>query len=294
MTAVQTTMNASRMSALAKVETLRYARHPVFLIGAALAAVITVVSVNHVTDDVYSPPVNTAFFLGVFGMIVGFRLTRSLERSAETMASAPVSVQERVGALLVACLLPAALGLVSGIAMLTLPDVKGDWVYGTWSGSDRAAIVLGQTALAALGGPLLGVAAARWLRFPGAVLVPVVAVVTWVIVANGWSASNQDSTGWLVARLFSPFAFFTTLDTDGVHSVESWRGDPWWFLLWLVGLCVIAALVALLKGAEGTTRTTLKRLLVAAVVVALGALTLSVTTGPDHATVHAPKGVSRI
>jgi hypothetical protein len=294
MTAVQTTPPTDRLSTLAGVEVRRYARHPVFLVGAALCAVITVVSITHVTDDVYGPPVNTAFFLGVFGMVVGFRLTRSLERSSEAMASTPVSVQERVGALLIACLLPGVLGLVSGIAMLTLPDVKGNWVYGTWSGTDRAAIVLGQTAVAALGGPLLGVAAARWLRFPGAIVVPVVSVVTWVVVGNGWSANNQDSAGWLLARLFSPFAFFTTLDTDGVHRVESWRGQPWFYLGWLVLLCVVTAVTALLKGAEGPTRETLRRALVLTVALALAFLALAVTTGADHATVRSPSGISRI
>jgi len=211
------------------------------------------------------------------------------------MASAPVTVQERVGALLLACLLPGALGLVSGLAMLTVPDVKGDWVYGTWSGSDRVAIVLGQTAVAAIGGPLLGIAAARWLRFPGAIVIPVVSVLTWVIVGNGWTANNQDSLGWLVVRLFSPFAFFTTLDTDPPgHRIESWRGHPWFFLLWLVLLCLATALAALLKGAEGETRQTLRRALVVTVASALASCALAITTGPDHATVRSPQGVSRI
>ena len=295
MTAVQTAPVSDRTGALAGMELRRYARHPVFLIGAVATAITTVMSVAKVTDDIYGPPVIPAFFLGVFGMVVGFRLTRSLERSAEAMTSAPVSMQTRIRALLLACLLPGALGLCAGIAMLTVPDAEGSWVYGTWAGHERLAIVLGQTAVASLGGPLLGIAAARWLRFPGAVVVPIVAVVTWVIVGNGWSASNQDSTGWLIARLFSPFAFFTTLNTDhGPHRVESWRGEPWFFLVWLVLLCVATAIVALLKGAEGDARTSLRRALAITVVAALASLTLAVTTGSDHATERSPAGVTRI
>jgi len=283
-----------RPTALVGTELRRYARHPVFLLGALATAVATAMSLRQVTDDFYSPPVIPAFFLGVFGMVVGFRLTRSLERSAEAMASTPVSMQERVKALLLACLLPGALGLIVGIAMLTLPDVAGDWVYGTWAGHERVAIVLGQTAIASLGGPMLGVAAARWLRFPGAVVVPVVVVVTWVIVSNGWQSSNQNSTGWLIARMFTPFTYFTTIDTNGPHRIETWRGNPWFYFVWLLLLCVITAVVALLKGAEGDTRTTLRRALVVTSVAALTAFVLAVVAGADHATVSRPSGVSRI
>lgn len=294
MSSVQT-MSSSRVGSLAKVEALRYLRHPVFLLGLVLGVVSMVVSLNHVAEDYYGPTVIPAFFLGVFGIVVAFRLTRSMERSAEALASTPVTVHQRFGSVLLACFVPAAFGLAAGIALLVGSNVKGDWVYGTWAGHDRVAIVLGQTALASLGGPLLGVAAARWLRFPGAVVVPVAATVGWVIVANGWAASNQDSTGWLVARMFSPFAFFTTLNTDGaVHGVESWRGDPWFFLLWLVLLCVFAAVVALLKGAEGAARKSLKRTLVVVVVAAVATFALAVVTGPDHATLRSTQGVTRV
>jgi len=291
-----TTATSSRVVALAKVEIGRYLRHPVFLLGAALWAVTTVMSVNHVLEDFYGQAVIPAFFLGVFGMVVGFRLTRSMERSAEAVATVPVPVTARVGALIASVAVPAVLGLASLLAMLALADVKGDWAYGTWSTGDRFAILLSQSVVAAVGGPLLGIACARWMRFAGAIVVAPVAVVTWVIVTNGYAASNQDATSWLAMRMFAPFAFFTTIDTDpGVpHAIESWRGDPWCFLVWTVLLCVVAAVVALLKGAEGTTRTALRRALAVVVVVALGSYALAVATGPDHATKRDIHGVTRV
>jgi hypothetical protein len=292
---VTTTVAGSRVGALAKVEVRRYATHPVFLVGAALWAVTTAIGVHNAKDDVYAPPMSAAVFLGLFGVVVGFRLTRSLERAAEAVDVAPASLQERVGALLLASLLPGALGLVSAVVCLTVPDVAGDWVHGTWSGGERAAIVLAMAAGAALGGPLLGVMAARWLHFPGAVVVPVVAVSAWGIVGNGWTANNQDSLGWLLVRLFSPFAFFTTLDTDGgTHRVESWRGNPWFFLLWVLLLCAFAAVVALLKDAEGAAAASLRRALVVVVVLALASFALAVATGPDHASISSPTGTSRL
>jgi hypothetical protein len=293
---VTTTVAGSRVGALAKVEVRRYATHPVFVAGAVLWAVTTAIGVLSTTDDVYSPPMSAAVFLGLFGVVVGFRLARSLERSAEAVNVVPASLQERVGALLLAAMLPGALGLVSAVVCLTVPDVAGDWVYGTWSEGERVAIVLAMTAGSALGGPLLGVMAARWLRFPGAVVVPVVAVSAWGIVGNGWTANNQNSLGWLMVRLFSPFAFFTTLDTDTgtTHAVESWRGNPWFFLLWVLLLCAFAAVVALLKDADGETAASLRRALVVVVVLALASFALAVAAGPDHASLTSPTGTTRL
>lgn len=281
------------ITALAKVEALRYLRHPLFLVGAALCAVITTLAVTHSRDSVLEPPVGAAFLIGVFGMVVGFRLTRSIEKTTEALASTPIDVSQRVAALCLACFVPAVAGLLAGLAILVFGHQNGDWGYGTWSTDQRVSIILGQTAVASLGGPLLGIAAARWLRFPGAVVVAPVVVLTWTVVTNGWSANNQDSTGWLLARLFSPFAFFHTLDTDTgkPHAVESWRGNPWFFLLWLVLLCAFAAVVAMLKSSEGATRARLRTVLVGVVVAALASYALAVVTGPDHATVRDVNGV---
>ncbi len=288
--------SSSRVATLAKVEARRYALHPVFLVGAVLNVLVMVKALTHTRDSLYEPAVAPAFFLGVFGIVVGFRMTRSLERTSEALTSAPVDVVQRVGALCVACLLPGLIGLLTGVSLLLFADQNGDWGYGTWAGHERAAIVLGQTAIASLGGPLLGIACARWLRFPGAVVVPVLGVPTWTVVTNGWTANNQDSTGWLLARLFSPFAFFHTLDTDGAkpHAVESWRGNPEWFLLWLLLLCALVVVVALIKGSEGAVRQTLKRALVVVVVAALASYALAALTGPDHATYRDVNGVRTI
>jgi hypothetical protein len=285
-----------RIKALALVEAKRYALHPVFLVGVVLNTVVLSMALTHHRDSIYEPAVGPAFLLGVFGMVVGYRLARSLERTTEAIASTPVDVGQRVAALCLACLLPATIGLLSGVAILVFGEQNGDWGYGTWAGHERVAIILGQTAVASLGGPLLGIAAARWFRFPGAIVVAPLAVLTWTVVTNGWTANNQNSTGWLVARLFSPFAFFHTLDTDAgkPHAVESWRGEPWFFLVWLVLLCVLAAVVAMLRGSEGVARDRLRRVLGGVVVLALAGFALAVVTGPDHATYRDVNGITRI
>lgn len=281
------------VTALAKVEVTRYARHPLFLVGVVLNTVVLSMALTHQRDSMLEPPVGPAFLLGVFGMVVGYRLTRSMARTTEALASTPVDVGQRVAALCLACLLPAAVGLASGLAILVFAEQNGDWGYGTWSGSERAAIVLGQTAVASLGGPLLGIAAGRWLRFPGAVVVAPVAVVTWTVVLNARAAWDPSSRGWAAVRLLSPFGWFHSLDTEGgkPHAVESWLGNPWFFLVWLLLLCAFAAILAMLRSAEGANRARLQRVLLAVVVAALASYAGAVLTGPDHATVRDVNGV---
>jgi hypothetical protein len=84
-----------------------------------------------------------------------------------------------------------------------------------------------------------------------------------------------------VLRLFAPFAFFT-LHSD-VGGVTACRGSPWFFLGWQLALCAIAVLVALLRGAEGRTRTRIIRTLTIAGAAAVILLGLAATGGFTHA-----------
>ena len=269
--------------ALARLEARRFARHPAFLAGVALLGWGLWAGLNHKSTDAYSTGVEPAFLVGVFGMVVAFRLTQSTRRSSEALNSAPTPAPVRTAALCIACLVPAAVGGLSLVAILTVDHVQGSWAYGTFGTGDRFAIFAGQTVVACLGGPLLGVAAGRWLRFPGAAILLVVSVVGWVTVANGLSTNSQNGTPQLLFRLFSPFAFFTTIDTRPDVRVECWRGSPWWYLVWLLVLCALAAVAAMLRGADEPARATLLRIFGALLVVAVVAYVLAVTGGLDQA-----------
>jgi Ca2+/Na+ antiporter len=100
---------------------------------------------------------------------------------------------------------------------------------------------------------LLGVALGRWVRFPGAAFVLFLLLYGWVSLVTILSMSHQDSAPVAVLRLFAPFAFFTYTSDTGV--LTTWRGSPWFFIGWQLALCAIAVLVALLRGAEGRTRS---------------------------------------
>ena len=65
--------------------------------------------------------------------------------------------------------------------------------------------------------------------------------------------------------------------------VTAWRGSPWFFIGWQLALCAIAVLVALLRGAEGRTRSRIIRALGIAGVAAAILLVLGGTGGFTHA-----------
>jgi len=132
-----------------------------------------------------------------------------------------------------------------------------------------------------LGGPLLGVALGRWVRFPGAAFVLFLVIFGWVELVTILTFSRPDSAPIAVLRLFSPFAFFTDQADSG--AVMAWRGSPWFFIGWQLALCAIAVLVALLRGAEGPVRTRVIRALAITGAAAVILLMLAATGGFTHA-----------
>ena len=154
-------------------------------------------------------------------------------------------------------------------------------MYGPFSPSARVAVLVGQIVIPSLGGPLLGVALGRWVRFPGAAFVLFLVIFGWVELVTILTLSHQDSAPIAVLRLFSPFAFFTVADHGA--DVTAWRGSPWFFIGWQLALCAIAVLVALLRGAEGRVRTQIVIALGVAGVAAVILLVLAGTGGFTHA-----------
>ena len=119
------------------------------------------------------------------------------------------------------------------------------------------------------------------MRIPGAAFVLFLLLYGWVSLVTILSFSHPDSTPVAVLRLFAPFAFFTY--TGNAVGVTAWRGSPWFFIGWQLGLCAIAVLVALLRGAEGPVRFRIIRALEIAGAAAVILLVLAVTGGFTHA-----------
>ena len=170
-----------------------------------------------------------------------------------------------------------------GLAFLRFVQIipVGNAAYGAFSPSARVAVLIGQIVVPSLGGPLLGVALGRWVRFPGAAFVLFLLLYGWVSLATILTVWHPDSAPVAVLRLFAPFAFFTY--TLNAGTVTACRGSPWFFLGWQLALCVIAILVALLRGAGGLVRLRISRALAIAGAAALILLVLAGTGGLTHA-----------
>jgi hypothetical protein len=191
----------------------------------------------------------------------------------------PVTRPARTAALCCVAIVPFGCGILALLGFLRTYPLS-DAVYGPFSPSARIAVLVGQIVVPSLGGPLLGVALGRWVRFPGAAFVLFLVIFGWVELVTILAISRPDSAPIAVLRLFSPFAFFTL--TSDAGGVTAWRGSPWFFIGWQLALCAIAVLAALLRGAEGRTRSRIIRALGVAGVAALILLVLAALGGFTH------------
>ena len=266
-------------AALAARETRRFALNPVFLLAVALTAYVLWSGQRGTVTDINGPNTAAAVFFGGFGMLAAFWLTRSMCASEPVVGVTPVTLPVRTAALCAVALVPFACGCLALLAFLYFYPI-GDPVYGAFSPPARIAVLVGQIVIPSLGGPLLGVALGRWVRFPGAAFVLFLLLSVWVNLVTALTLARPDSAPVAVLRLFAPFALFTLRLDAGV---TAWRGSPWFFLGWQLAVCAIAVLVALLRGAEGRPRSRIIRALAIAGAAAVILLLLAGTGGFTHA-----------
>jgi hypothetical protein len=267
-------------AALAARETRRFVLNPVFLLVVVIIAWWTWAGRGTAVADIALVNAFTAIFLGGFGMMATFWLTRSMRASDPVVGVTPVTLPARTAALCAVAIVPFGCGCLALIAFLHFHPAS-DPAYGAFSPSARIAVLAGQIVVPALGGPLLGVALGRWVRFPGAAFVLFLLLSGWVSLVTILSISHANSALVAVLRLFAPFAFFTS--TDNGAGVTAWRGSPWFFIGWQLALCAIAVLAALLRGAEGPVRSRIIRALGVAGVAAAILLVLAGLGGFTHA-----------
>ena len=276
----------SSLGVLAWYEARRFARNPIFLAGAALTVYILWDRQRGVVADINTVTVYPAIFLGGLGMVTAFWLTQSMHRSADVLDVAPMSRPTRTAAICLAAAVPLLCGCLSLLAIVIFQQVPGDWSYGALGTSGGVAAAVSQNVVPALGGPLLGVALARWVRFPGAAVALLLVLYGWVTLTYTLAASHRQSTLIVMLRFFAPFAFFINEDTPG--RVETWRGSPWFFLGWQLCLCAVAVIVALLRGADPGLRTRLLRLLAGVLVLAGLMYALAVAGGWAYPVISTP------
>ena len=270
----------STFFALAARELRRFVVNPVFLFAVVMTAWTTWTGRSASVTEIDTVNPYPAIFLGGFGMMATYWLTRSMRDSEPVVGVTPTTLPARTAALCAVAVVPFLCGVLTLFAFLHFHPV-GARVYGAFSPPAQVAVLVGQIVIPSLGGPLLGVALGRWVRFPGAALVLFLVIFGWVNVATFGSLSHPDSAAFTALRLFSPFAFFTYM--KNVADVTTWRGSPWFFIGWQLALCATAVLVALLRGADGRVRFRVTRTLQIVLVLAAILLVLASAGGFPHA-----------
>jgi hypothetical protein len=260
---------------LAARELRRFVLNPVFLFAVVMTMWVAWSRAGAAVTEIDEVNGYPAVFLGGFGMMAAYWLTRSMRASEPVAGVTPVTRPARTAALCWVAIVPFGCGILALLGFLRTYPLS-DAAYGPFSPSARIAVLVGQIVVPSLGGPLLGVALGRWVRFPGAAFVLFLVIFGWVELVTILAISHVNSAPIAVLRLFSPFAFFTLHADVGV---TAWRGSPWFFIGWQLALCAIAVLVALLSGAEGRVRTRIIRTLAIAGAVAVILLMLAATGG---------------
>ena len=165
--------------ALAAREMRRFVVNPVFLFAVVMTAWTTwdgrSASVTEIDTGNWYP----AIFLGGFGMMATFWLTRSMRDSEPVVGVTPTTLPARTAALCAVAVVPFLCGVLTLFAFLHFHPI-GAPVYGAFGPPAQVAVLVAQIVIPSLGGPLLGVALGRWARFPGAGFVLFLVIFGWV------------------------------------------------------------------------------------------------------------------
>jgi hypothetical protein len=215
--------------------------------------------------------------MGLGGMIVAYRLTRSTRRAEEAVEGVPADEPIRTAALLIACLVPFSVASVAMAHVIVAWHVEPmAWanVWDHFSAVERDAMMVAG-ALAGLGGPVLGVCLGRWWRWPGAALLATVVLVAWSIL----TLVPWDSPLGNIWHMTSPFVlWYSGANEDPTLDVLG--GSPTLRLLYLIALIGLAATTALLHGATGPRREQLRRWFLGLAAAAVVGLLVAALTGP--------------
>lgn len=295
----ENTLDTGRASlgAMVGIEARRFARHPLFIVGALLAYVTTAavmfmssyepISGEARTTDLISMTIIPAFFIGLTSLIVAARLTRSTDVSLEAVSTAPGTEARRTLAVAGACVVPLVAGLIWLAELLLLVQFRPPYAEELWFGTlpaiDVWAVLLANGVVACLGGALLGVLVGRWLRFRGAAIVSVVVLVAVVMLGQMWYDYRDQVAQY---RLYLPWVMWmpgTFAEPGGYQGIPQFSqaflpGNPTAYLVYVLALCGLAVGGAVWH--DRTARTPrLRRGLAALVGFAAVAMVIAMVTG---------------
>jgi hypothetical protein len=233
----------SMLAQLTRKEIARYARHPLFAIGVVLVALTCHANTRSSSlDNVIAP----AAGIGVIGLLVMASLARSSDQIAGAAGTVVVSERTRTLALVGALVVPFTAGLLWLLWAIWAydywpPEPSGAPFGGVgdgWSYANLIALGLIPT----LGGPILGLVLGRWVHRRGAAPIFAVLLVAETIVMQGLFEPLR------YLRLIAPWTYFGgQVGVPGdLERVGIMTGSPQWYCVYLLALCGLGIVVALL------------------------------------------------
>lgn len=285
------TRPSSTLGVLARQEVRHYLRHKLFWFGAAIMVLADVAMLLGVFDKTNSSVlygIAPAALLGLLGLVTTYGLTRRSDRAATAAGAVAVPERTRTLALALAVSVPGGLALLSWVVAVATYYAHPPKAYIVPPGVSDAFVfaeLFGLGVLSAVGGPLLGLLLARYLPRRGTPVISVVLLVVVTILLQGNLKGGQPYRVWWVWTYFldqvsvlhgQPTSGFSSDPARQVH-MGTLPGNPYLWLVYLVLLCVLGVVVAVLHDPEsdrGLLRRTAAGVLVAAVVV--GILTMTV------------------
>lgn len=290
MTVLATT---SPRGSLAKQEMTNYLKSKLFWVGLALT--ILAFAQQFYFPDKSSRQLGAVWLglaiaagIGVFGIGVMVGLVRRSDRLASTAGASAVSEGDRTLALASAVVVPGAVGFLLWIVEVVGFHVQGYDVPNAFDGvtdSHILAFTFGQGVMASVGGPLLGLVAARYLHFRGMAVLLSVAMIVVTILMQG---IFEPTMSWRMAWVWTQWAGPVGLDGDalgGEDAVGLFPGSPYFWTLYLVAVCVLGVLAALHHDPEADRPAIGKAILVTAVVAVVLAV-CSIAFGVDATIVN--------
>ena len=216
---------------LGATEIRRLVLHPVVLGGLLFTAVTAGLEGTPGPRPAYG--IITAagiFFLGPFTYFAANLLASRDRRhgTEEWLTSLPAGRRDRTAAALVACTGPALVSAVIALALFAGFAGAGLLVR------NPPVLELLTIPIAVLGGGLLGVMVARWAPWPGAAALVMVGLV---------AAHIRLSGDWVLLGAYVEFARWGATTNEWAGVID---GSRTWHVVYLGGLCAMAAIGALL------------------------------------------------
>lgn len=225
--------------------------------------------------------------IGIFGIGVGVGMVRRSDRLAAAAGASAVSERERTLALAGAVVVPGTVGVVLWMVEWIGFQIQGYDVSNAHVGVSNAhllAFTFGQSAMACVGGPLLGLVAARYLRFRGmAALLTVSMIVVTILMQGIFSSTMSWRMVWVWTQWSGPVGLDGAVGGDDAFGYLP--GSPYFWVLYLAALCVLGVLAAVHHDPE-SDRPAIRRAMIAFAAAAVVLAALSITVGVDSTIVN--------